>query len=252
MEALINTHRIYFEVQGPEDGPGVVFLHHGLGSTRAWKAQVKALVHLGYRVLNYDRWGYGQSESRPNLDAPYFVSDILDLEVLLDQQGFNQVALIGHSDGGTISLLYTLKHPEQVRCLVLVAAHVYIEPVMLPGFFALQQRFTHDIPFREALARAHGEDLDSSWNNWISAWMKPASLDWNICPQLAKISCPTLVIQGELDEHASPQHAIDITKGINGADNWLAPGQNHMFPQENPQLFNPRFIEFLEKAFHVQ
>ena len=64
-------------------------------------------------------------------------------------------------------------------------------------------------------------------------------------PLLAGISCPALVIQGEQDEHATPQHARDIAAAIPGAELWLLPGAGHMLPQEAAERFNPRLIEFL-------
>ena len=62
---LVNGHNLHVEQYGPENGPAVVLLHHGLGSVQAWKAQTQALVQAGYRVVVYDRWGYGKSDPRP-------------------------------------------------------------------------------------------------------------------------------------------------------------------------------------------
>ena len=56
---------------------------------------------------------------------------------------------------------------------------------------------------------------------------------WDMRPILRQIGCPTLVVQGEADEHATPQHARDIADGIPGAELWLVPGAGHMLPQEN-------------------
>jgi pimeloyl-ACP methyl ester carboxylesterase len=64
-------------------------------------------------------------------------------------------------------------------------------------------------------------------------------------PLLGGITCPTLVIQGEQDEHASPQHARDIAAAIPGAGLWLLPGTGHMLPQEADECFNSRLIEFI-------
>jgi pimeloyl-ACP methyl ester carboxylesterase len=64
-------------------------------------------------------------------------------------------------------------------------------------------------------------------------------------PLLPQITCPTLVIQGEADEHATPQHARDIAKHIPGATLWLVPDGAHMLPQDVPDLFNNKLLEFL-------
>jgi pimeloyl-ACP methyl ester carboxylesterase len=62
---------------------------------------------------------------------------------------------------------------------------------------------------------------------------------------LSKIICPTLVVQGEADEHATPQHARDIADSIPGADLWLLPKAAHMLPQDNPDIFNKKLLAFL-------
>ncbi len=248
---IINNHRLHIEVHGFEAAPAVVLLHHGLGSTRAWRAQVPAFVEAGYRVLVYDRWGYGQSESRPHLDVPGFETDLADLYTLLGTLNIQRSALIGHSDGGTLAIYFAEKYPDMVTCLVTVAAHIYLEPKMEPGILGIKGAFEHDERFRRGMQRAHGSKFESVFWNWFDGWHKPEALDWDMRPLLAEISCPTMVIQGEEDEHATPQHAIDIAKGIPGAELWLEPGAAHMLPQEMPAIFNQKVIDFLRVRDHV-
>ena len=242
---IINRHFLHIESHGPEDAPPVVLLHHGLGSTRAWRQQVPVLAEAGYRVIAYDRWGYGQSEPRPALDAPGFEDDLADLEGMLAACGLLLVTLIGHSDGGTIALYYAMQHPKQVAALVTVAAHIYIEPKMERGIQGIRQIFEQDEQFRKAFRRAHGDKFETVFQNWFDGWHTPQALDWDMRALLPQISCPTLVIQGEQDEHASPQHARDLAGGIPGAQLWLVPGAAHMLPQDLPEVFNQKLLEFL-------
>ena len=242
---IINRHFLHIESHGPEDAPPIVLLHHGLGSTRAWRQQVPVLAEAGYRVIAYDRWGYGQSEPRPALDAPGFEDDLTDLESMLEACGLSLVTLIGHSDGGTIALYYAMQHPKQVSALVTVAAHIYIEPKMERGIQGIRQIFEQDEQFRKAFRRAHGDKFERVFQNWFDGWHTPQALDWDMRSLLPQISCPTLVIQGEQDEHASPQHARDLAGGIPGAQLWLVPGAAHMLPQDLPEVFNQKLLEFL-------
>ena len=245
---LVNQHNLYLESHGPEDGPAIVLLHHGLGSTRSWRKQVPALVAAGYRVIVYDRWGYGKSEARPALEVPSFRDDLADLESLLAACNLEPVILIGHSDGGSIALYYAIHHPEQVRAVVTIAAHIYLEEKMEPGIQGIRQVFEHDPRFREGLRRAHGDKFESTFYNWFDGWHTPKALAWDMRPQLSQIQCPALVIQGEEDEHATPQHARDIAEHIPHAALWLIPGVKHMLPQEQPELLNPKLLEFLQNV----
>jgi pimeloyl-ACP methyl ester carboxylesterase len=242
---LINGHNLNVEQNGPEAGPAVLLLHHGLGSVRAWREQIPALVESGYHVIAYDRWGYGDSDSRLSLDAPGFNDDLADLEKLLDHLALEKVALVGHSDGGTIALYMAARYPERVNCLVTMAAHIYVEPEMQPGILGIRRAFEIDRHFRKGMQYAHGEKFTAVFDHWFDGWYQAESLSWDMRPLLARVECPTLVVQGEQDEHATPQHARDIAKEITGAELWLVPKANHMLPQEQPALFNAKLLQFL-------
>jgi pimeloyl-ACP methyl ester carboxylesterase len=239
-------HALFWERRGRESDPAVLFLHHGLGSTRAWKAQLAAFAQRGWQAVAYDRWGYGRSSPRPSLDLPTFATDVQDLGALLDHLGIRRAVLIGHSDGGTTALYFALQSPDRVIALVTVAAHIYLEPAMLPGMLNIRKGYESDARFREGMRRAHGEQMEAVFRNWQGGWMKPGNLSWDMRPRLGSVRCPTFVIQGELDEYAAPQHARDLAGSVADGRLWLIPGVGHMAPQDSPEEFNRRVLEFLE------
>jgi pimeloyl-ACP methyl ester carboxylesterase len=247
---LINGHNLNVETYGPATEPAVVLLHHGLGSIRAWKANTPILAKAGLRVIVYDRWGYGKSDPRPELGQPTFKADQADLLSLLDELQVGQAALVGHSDGGTIAMYFAAAHPGRVAKLVIVAAHIYVEPKMEPGLEMIRLTYENDPDFQCKFTRQHGEKAGQVFKNWHNGWLKEEHLTWDMRPLLGGIACPTLVVQGEQDEHASPQHARDIAAAIPGAELWLEPGTGHMLPQEAAKRFNQRLIEFLGVAIH--
>jgi pimeloyl-ACP methyl ester carboxylesterase len=248
---LINGHNLYYESSGPEDAPALVLLHHGLGSTRAWKDQAPALAKAGYRLVVYDRWGYGRSDVRVNFSFPGFEDDLDDLKCLLAYLGIEQAGFIGHSDGGTIALYYAAQYPQRVLCLVTVAAHIYAELEMLPSMAGIIWAFEHDPHTQEGLRRAHGSKADALVRTWYENWLVPDVMSWDMRPLLRSITCPALVIQGDADEHAKAQHAADIAESIHGAELWLVPNVAHMVPQDAPDLFNARVIDFLKNTIGV-
>lgn len=241
----INGRRLYVEIGGEDGAPPIVLLHHGLGSVRAWQAQLPALQFAGFRTVAYDRWGYGLSNLRPFPLNPDFHEDEQDLLALLDSLEVAQASLVGHSDGGTIALQFSAHHPDRVRCLVCVAAHIYTEPKMQQSILGVQQAFKENTALRLGLSRLHGEKVDQVFASWFEGWYQPENEDWDMRPLLGQVTCPALVIQGEEDEHATPAHAQDLAAAIPGAELWLAPGARHMLPQEAPELFNQRLLEFL-------
>ena len=247
MLVSIRGHSLYYEISGPGDGPAVVLLHHGLGSVRAWRSQVPALTAAGFQVLAYDRWGYGASDARPSLSMPYFEDDQEDFCALIDQLGLKQFSLVGHSDGGTIALYLAARLPQQVRRLVTIAAHIYIEPKMILTFPAFREQFEHDEAFRIGLGRVHGEKYESLFNSWLNGWTQESYFRWDMRSLLGAITCPALVVQGKQDEYATAQHAYDLADGLPGSDLWLVPGARHMLPQENADILNPKLVEFLKQ-----
>jgi pimeloyl-ACP methyl ester carboxylesterase len=239
-------HALYWERGGQPADPVVVFMHHGLGSTRAWKGQAADFVLHGWQTLAYDRWGYGLSSPRPALDLPTFETDVRDLEALLDDLGHRRVALVGHSDGGTTALYFAARFPERVIALVTVAAHIYLESSMVPGILGLRRAYESDTRFRQGLLRAHGEKAEAVFRHWYEGWVQPGHLTWDMRPMLGGVRCPTLVIQGVADEHASPQHARDLADGVADGSLWLIDGVGHMPPQDVPDEFNRKVLGFLE------
>mgnify|MGYP001156086733 CR=1 FL=1 len=241
----INGHELYYEDHGLVDHPAVILLHHGLGAVQSWQEQVLALIESGYRVIVYDRWGYGRSSPRPALDLPTFASDVADMKALLLRLEILHPTLVGHSDGGTLALYYAAQYPDQVRCLVTIAAHIYVEASIPPGVKAVGDDFAKNTRFRRGLQRIHGAQTEQVFMNWYNGWHALEGQIWDMRRLLAQISCPALVIQGTQDEHATLQHAQDIAAAMPGAELWLLENARHMLPQENAAVFNPKLLQFL-------
>ncbi len=238
---LVNGHEIYVEKYGSNDSPLIVLLHHGLGSVKAWQYQIPFLLENGYSAWVYDRWGYGNSADREKLDPPWFEDDVADLFELLKNIN-EKVLLIGHSDGGNIALSYTLKYPQKICGLIVVAPHIYIEPKMVSGILALQRAYQNQASFRDGLNRIHGGKavFDRWWQSWTN--LTP---NWDMREKFANINIPVLVVQGERDEHATVNHALDCAKSIPNGQVWILSGAKHMLPQENAAEFNQKIITFI-------
>ncbi|WP_327015506.1 alpha/beta hydrolase [Cryobacterium sp. GrIS_2_6] len=112
-------------------GPGrpVVLIHGWPLSGEAWKDQVLALQQAGYRVITYDRRGFGRSDK----PARGYTYDTLteDLHTLLAQLNLNDVTLVGFSMGGGEVARYFSKYGDQrLRSVVFASA---VPPYMMQG-----------------------------------------------------------------------------------------------------------------------
>lgn len=244
----LDDHEIFYQEYGRAEDPAVVLLHHGLGSTYSWKEQNDPLVEAGFRVVAYDRWGYGRSSSRDSLDLPHFEQDQKDLMGLMDSLGLDRPVLVGHSDGGTLALYFAAAHPGRVRALAVIAAHIYVEERMQESIHEVWKSYTDRTRLREGLRRLHGEKVDQTFYNWFNGWVGPENSRWDMRPLLGAICCPALVIQGTEDEHATTSHAEETAAGIPGAELLIVPGGGHMLPQEQADFINVQLLSFLSKT----
>ena len=240
-------HRLYWELHGPAQGPLLVLLHHGLGSIRSWRKQLPFFTARGWQTLAFDRWGYGRSDARPVFEADFMQQDAEEALELLRLLGVKRASFLGHSDGGTISLMLAAKHPRLVERLVLIAAHIYWEPKTVASIRKIRSA-SEDPVMVKAWQREHGEKGLALVNGWADGWLQEQMGALNLMSELARIPCPVLVIQGEQDEYATIAQAHDLAEGISSADLWLIPGAGHMPTLEMPEAFNEKVLSFLSNS----
>lgn len=199
------------------DAPLLVFLHEGLGSVSMWRDFPAHLCEaLQCRGLVYSRPGYGQSTARA-ADAP-LAPDFMHrqahelLPALLKALGVDaneqKPWLLGHSDGGSIALLYAAQFPDQIAGAIVLAPHILVEEVSIASITEARTAYeTTDL--RQRLARHHA-DPDSAFWGWNGIWLHPAFRAWNITEELRSISCPLLAVQGVNDEYGTLQQIRGI------------------------------------------
>ncbi|MFO1072126.1 MAG: alpha/beta fold hydrolase [Geminicoccaceae bacterium] len=235
----------------PSRHPPLLFLHEGLGSIAQWKDFPSALcARLGCEGIVFDRLGHGRSDPAVLPRTPTYLHEAAGtvLPALLDALAVPRAALLGHSDGGSIALLFAAVAPERTAALVTEAAHVMVEEITLAGIRAAGAAYaTTDLPRR--LARYHGEKTEALFYAWRDTWLSPAFRGWNIEAALPAIRAPLLVIQGEADEYGSPAQVEAIARGTGGpVERLLIPGCGHNPHQEARMLVLERAAAFLGGA----
>ncbi len=220
-DILAAGRRLHVERIEPPDaaGPTLVFLHEGLGSIAQWKDFPTQLCLIcGLPGLVYERWGFGNSEplSEPRGGDYLRYEALASLPAVLECCGIRErPILIGHSDGGTIALLFAAAYPKRLQAIITEAAHVYVEDVTLAGI-RIAKHLYETTDLKERLTRFHGANTDAMFRSWCDTWLQPEFRDWNMTAELKKITCPAFLIQGEDDEYATPAHVANIAAGIAG------------------------------------
>jgi pimeloyl-ACP methyl ester carboxylesterase len=109
--------------------------------------------------------------------------------------------LFGHSDGGSIALLYAAMYPDAVGGIAVAAPHIFVEDVTIANIEQARDAYAAT-DLRQKLARHHA-DPDSAFRGWNDVWLDPDFRAWNIEEYLPRIACPVLAIQGEDDEYGT-------------------------------------------------
>ena len=183
-----------------------------------WKDFPQRVCHAtGCRGLVYSRYGYGRSDA---LQSPRNVDFMHDeaqhaLPQLLAALQIDDPILFGHSDGGSIALLFAgataRAHPSSPAALIVMAPHVLVEEVSITSIAAAKRAWeTTDL--RQRLARYH-DDPDSAFVGWNDIWLDSRFRAWNIEDCLPGIRCPVLAIQGVDDEYGTMQQIDRIARG---------------------------------------
>ena len=201
--------------------PLIVFLHEGLGSLAMWKDFPQQLCDAaGLRGLVYSRPGYGRSTPRATDEIwnnDFMHRQALEvLPALLKALAIDTEAqppwLYGHSDGGSMALLYAAHFPDALAGAVVAAPHILVEDLSVSSIELARQAYL-ETDLRDRLAKYHDEP-DSPFWGWNRIWLAPAFRSWSIEAEIASIRCPLLALQGRDDEYGTLRQVHGIAQRL--------------------------------------
>ncbi|WP_245763435.1 alpha/beta fold hydrolase [Paraburkholderia diazotrophica] len=237
------------------DAPLAVFLHEGLGSVAMWKDWPQALCdRLRMRGLVYSRPGYGRSTPRPHdvkLPVDFMSVQARDvLPGLLDALGVSAqerqcMWLIGHSDGGSITLLYAAAFPDALAGAVVIAPHVFVEDISVASIADAKTAYEQS-DLRSRLARYH-DDIDSAFYGWNDVWLSAAFRSWSIVDELKRICCPLLAVQGHDDHYGTMMQIDTIAQHAPQTQLTKLDKCGHSPHRDAPQALNDAIVAFVNK-----
>lgn len=234
----------YLDVPGDPGLAPLLFLHEGLGSVGLWRGfPGRVAAATGRRVVAFSRLGHGRSDPPPAPRGPRFMHEeaATVLPALGAALGLDRPVLVGHSDGGSIALLYAAAAP--VTGLVVIAPHVFVEEPGLREIAAAGRRY-RDGDLRTRMARHH-HDPDVTFRNWNQVWLDPAFRDWDLRSELSAITCPVLAVQGTADPYGSPAHVTAIRDAAAGPVQLLLLDGGHAPHLEHADAVTEAVVGFL-------
>ncbi len=214
-------------------GMPLVLLHGNGEDSGYWKNQIPEFTRF-YRVIAVDSRGHGLSEN--GSQGLSFALMVEDLKRVLDARGISKAHVLGFSDGGNLAIKFALTYPQYVSKLILNGANIEmfsgVKPqVQIPmylayGAFTLAGHLSRKAAHKKEVLGLMVHSYDVSMGD------------------LARISCPTLIIVGEHDLIRESQTRAMAARIPDCRVEVFRDG-DHFVAAKQPSRFNRTVIEFL-------
>lgn len=265
--------KLHVETSGPDTGRPVILIHGWPLSGKAWEHQVPALVEAGFRVVTYDRRGFGQSEKPASgFDYNTLAQDLADL---IEAHDLRDVSLVGFSMGGGEVARYVANHgTDRLRNVVFASA---VPPFLMKSDDNPEGPLTEDAAKemesglradRDAFFDQFTRDFFSA-NGDLKVSEEERQKAIALCNQsdqaaalgcmeafgttdfrddLKKVTVPTLVLHGDADGIVPFEGSGARTrKAIHGSQLALIEGGPHGVNVSHAEAFNAALIGFLTR-----
>ena len=257
--------QVHYELAGPGEGQVVVLVHGFSLPLFIWERNVEPLVQAGFRVLRYDLYGRGFS-ARPRTRYGLELFD-RQLAQLLEALALTRpVHLVGLSMGGAIVARFVTAHAAAVGKAAFIAPlganrvvpavfHVAKAPLLAELLYAMvtpTQLLSHAMtsPTAELAERlALGMRFRGHQRAALST---TRHLELGLLPslyqELGRMRLPVALFWGLEDRVLPYAAAADFLRAVPRATFHPSVGGSHCPNYEDPEVLNPRLVEFLSQA----
>lgn len=256
--AAVNGQRIHYADSGGA-GPVVVFSHGFFMDQDMWDPQV-AELRPAYRCLSISARGFGLTESD---GEPFTYWDLADdIVAVMDHAKVGTAILVGLSQGGFTTQRFAIAHPERARAIVLCDTDCEVETDETKPMYYGTKDALLEHGWSPELAQGMASMLFGPAYNasfWIERWQTnpperigPAFDNLierdNIKDRLGEITCPALILNGELDATMPIERANDLCARIPNCEGVVViSGAGHTSNLENRDEFNLALRPFVMK-----
>ncbi len=249
--------RIHYEVEGPAQGPPLVFSNSLGTNLHMWDGQIGEAVGLGFRVIRYDQRGHGKSDAPKGSYTLDRLAD--DVDDLLKALKIDKVAFCGLSMGGMTAILLAKRHPPRFTRLALCNTAAWMPPpdiwdgrikaVTEGGMEAVVEAVVARW-FTPAFRQENPDEVKRIQAQILStppagyAGCCAALRDMDERDKLGLIEAATLVLIGAHDPATTPERGEYLVKHIPGVQKSVLDAA-HLSNVERPAEFNRVVLGFL-------
>jgi pimeloyl-ACP methyl ester carboxylesterase len=239
----IGAMKLATDQWGDPEAPPLLLLHGITSSARVWD-DIAARWSGEFRIIAYDQRGHGESDHvLPGGFESYNVTLLAsDIDAVVTALGLERFSVLGHSLGGRPVIAYAKIRPEIIDHAVIVD----IGPEMdRSGGRAVRDNVkaqTSDGP-EVAVAEAPPIQYDPTLVE-LTGRKSLAEVDY-LWECMRELSCPTLIVRGEISNILSQDIAERMAVEAPQAQLAVIPNAGHDVPRDNPDAFESRVLAFL-------
>jgi pimeloyl-ACP methyl ester carboxylesterase len=238
-----------------DEGHGVpVVLVHGLpGSAYDWSPLPERLQAAGFRVIRYDRVGYGYSDRRTDDAQHTLATNARELRALLTTLHLDAPILVAWSYGGGVAVTAAADNPDAIGGLVLVASiGPSASPGWQPAFVEWPRRWAvaSGVPARIATALLirymfRGTPPAGFTEHALSVIGAPGVIHtWTTEERYMdgggmhpeRVTTPAIVVHGDADVNVPVAVGDDLHPRLRSSTMVRVPGGTHMLPNTHADV----------------
>ncbi len=263
----VNGLRLHYLEYGSEGRPPMLCLNGGAVNAH-WIDFDSGGFTADYHVRALDQRGHGDSARAEPPDYRYqsYVSDVAAVVEKLDLRDF---ALVGHSMGGLVSLVYAATYPGRVKKLVVVDSTLRATPERVTALhqvghregsnYATNEEFierfkvrpegTRAVPeiIRYLAERGGRQGADGRWRHKFDRNVYSGRELLDIAPHWDRVTIPALLVKGGLSNRVTPDIYADIKARAPQVELVEVPESEHHVTLDNPDGFVEVVRAFLAK-----
>ena len=243
----------YYEIHGK--GENIVLLHNGFSCTKMWEEVFPFLVEAGYRVVIYDRRGYGRSEGGSDF-VEYYRSDefrsqsITAMAALMEHIGIGRFHIVGQCEGGVVGVDYVLKYPHQVETLTTASTMCYckttLEEFNRQKFPSSFQALTPEI--QKKYVYWHGPERAEFFYDLCSKYGGSYGREgFDLRGLLPSVSCPSLVMYPDRGHFFEVEQGAAFYRHLPKGELAVFPRCGHNIHEHYPVQYARQVLRFLDR-----
>jgi 3-oxoadipate enol-lactonase len=249
------VQQLNVEVHGTADP--VVFVHGLGGTSNVFTPQIGALSRF-FQCVRFDLPGSGRSPIYGDVSIPGFTDAVL---AVLDSRGIERVHVVGHSLGTIVCQHLAVRHPERVRSLALIGPLHAPPEAARPALRdrAAKARAEGMVGIADAIVQGGTSANTKASRPEVAAFVREILMRQDpegyarTCEALAaaepadvaRITCPTLLMTGDEDGTAPPPAVRALASKISGSNLRILDRCGHWTTFERSAAVNEALINFL-------